>query len=75
MLISVVAPEEAQTAIEPNVLTAPGRPGSVDKGERQVRGERLAVSTTKPATNARFQMVLRIEGSGERSTAATQSKN
>jgi hypothetical protein len=40
------------------VLTAPGPPGSVDKGERQVRGQRLAVSTPAPQNSARFRVRL-----------------
>jgi hypothetical protein len=60
--INVNAPAQARTAIEPNDLTAPGRPGSVDKGEKEVRGLRLAVSTPAPATAARFVMTLKVEG-------------
>lgn len=37
--------EKLLTEVEKNILTAPGRPGSVDKGEREERGVRLAVST------------------------------
>jgi hypothetical protein len=33
-------------------------PGAVDKGERQVRGQRLALSTLKPVASARFVMRL-----------------
>jgi hypothetical protein len=44
------------------VLTAPGPPGSVDKGERQVRGRRLAISTPGPQTSARFR--VRLSGGG-----------
>ena len=44
--------------IEPNILTAPGKPGSVDKGEQQVRGQRLAVTNKKPVSGARFWMRL-----------------
>jgi hypothetical protein len=36
--ISIETPAQSRNAIEPNDLTAPGRPGSVDQGERQVRG-------------------------------------
>jgi hypothetical protein len=57
-------PEQIQSAIqgtiEANTLTAPGPPGAVDKGERQVRGQKLLLST--PAvTRARFIMRLSIE--------------
>jgi hypothetical protein len=58
---TVAAPEDAQIGIEPNVVTAAGRPGSVDKGEKQERGLRLAISTGAPATSARLVMLLKIE--------------
>ncbi len=54
----VESPAGARAVVEENVLTAPGPPGSVDKGERQVRGQRLAVSTNGPQTSARFRLRL-----------------
>ena len=51
---------ETQTAIEPNILTAAGPPGAVDKGERQQRGERLAISTKRPLTKVSFVLKLKI---------------
>jgi len=59
--VNVEGPAQSRDTIEPNDLTAPGRPGSVDKGERQVRGERLSISTIAPAKAARFRVSLRIE--------------
>jgi hypothetical protein len=53
---------EAATAIEDNDLTAPGPPGAVDKGERQVRGRRLVISTAAPVTQASFRLRLKVEG-------------
>jgi hypothetical protein len=50
-----------ESAIVTNDLTAPGPPGAVDKGERQARGQKLLLSTTVPATNARFEQRLTIE--------------
>ena len=47
-------PPQASSKIEPNVVMGPGRPGSVDKGSLEPRGERLVVSTTKAATSAQF---------------------
>ncbi|MGH9941465.1 MAG: DUF4962 domain-containing protein [Pyrinomonadaceae bacterium] len=61
LVADLVAPAEVRAVVEPNVVTAPGKPGSVDKGERQERGVRLAVSTTAPATRARFVTLLRVE--------------
>jgi len=57
LAVQVAAPAAVRTAIEPNELTTPGPPGSVDKGERVVRGQRLAV-TTGPATSAQFVLKL-----------------
>lgn len=56
--INVESPQGARAVVEDNVLTAPGPPGSVDKGERQVRGQRLTVSTQRPQTDARFRLRL-----------------
>lgn len=69
--VQIVTPQPAQARIEENLLTAPGRPGSVDKGERQVRGQRLALSTPAPATSTRLVMRLQIEPrtTNNRSTA------
>ncbi len=61
--ILVESPQNARAVVEENVLTAPGPPGSVDKGERQVRGRRLAVSTDGPQTSARFR--LRLSNGGK----------
>ena len=66
--INIVAPEDATAIIEPNILTAAGRPGSVDKGERQERGQRLAISTPTPTSSARFVLHLKVE-------RATRSKS
>ncbi|MFN2416523.1 MAG: DUF4962 domain-containing protein [Pyrinomonadaceae bacterium] len=60
LLVEVAEPRGGHASVEPNDLTAPGRPGSVDKGERQVRGERLAVSTPAPAADAKFVVRLRV---------------
>jgi hypothetical protein len=47
-------PSQASSKIKPNIVMGPGRPGSVDKGSLEPRGERLVVSTTKAATSAQF---------------------
>jgi Domain of unknown function (DUF4962)/Heparinase II/III-like protein len=57
----IVEPETATATIEANTVTSAGPPGSVDKGPRQERGSRLAVSTTAPATKTRFTILLKIE--------------
>jgi hypothetical protein len=51
------APEGVSGTIEPNALTGAGKPGSVDKGERVVRGERLLLAAP-PAREARFELRL-----------------
>lgn len=56
--ILIVEPMENDFRIEPNILTAPGKPGSVDKGEQQVRGQRLAVTNKTPVSGTRFWMRL-----------------
>ncbi len=53
--------KQIQSAIEANVVTAPGPPGAVDKGERQTRGQKLLLSTPAPTTSARFVTRLSIE--------------
>lgn len=60
LAVTVAEPKDGKTAIEPNILTAPGQPGSVDKGARQQRGERLAVSNAQPATSAQLVLKLKI---------------
>jgi hypothetical protein len=57
----IVEPENATATIEANTVTSAGPPGSVDKGPKQERGPRLAVSTTAPATKTRFIILLKIE--------------
>ncbi|HEX5284892.1 MAG TPA: DUF4962 domain-containing protein [Bryocella sp.] len=49
---------ELATRIEPNIVMGPGRPGSVDKGTPEQRGERLDVATKKPTTTAEFHWQL-----------------
>ncbi|MGH9900881.1 MAG: heparinase II/III domain-containing protein, partial [Pyrinomonadaceae bacterium] len=75
LLATIVTPEEVRGVVEPNVVTAAGRPGAVDKGERQERGKRLAVSTTVPATAARFVMLLSVEKSGRANDTRTATES
>jgi Domain of unknown function (DUF4962)/Heparinase II/III-like protein len=58
----IVEPEAAVARVESNMVTAAGRPGSVDKGPRQERGLRLAISTLAAATKTRLVMLLKVEG-------------
>jgi len=49
------------SAVEPNWMTAPGRPGSVQKGEREARGYRARVSNATPSKTAHFVSELRVK--------------
>ncbi len=53
--------EELRSAIEPNVVTSPGPPGAVDKGERQERGQKLSLSAETVTSTTRFTMRLKIK--------------
>jgi hypothetical protein len=52
--MELLSPLGAASKVEKNVVMGPGRPGSVDKGSLESRGERLLVSTTERVTNAHF---------------------
>lgn len=56
----IVTPKTVKAIIEKNILTAPGRPGSVDKGEREERGVRLAISTTEKVNKLDLEVKLKI---------------
>jgi len=61
LLVKMIMPLPVETKIEKNILTAPGRPGSVDKGEREERGVRLAISTKEKVTKAKLVMELTVQ--------------
>jgi Domain of unknown function (DUF4962)/Heparinase II/III-like protein len=52
--IHLLLPQSAASKVEQNIVMGPGKPGSVDKGTLEPRGERLIVSTTKKVTNTQF---------------------
>ena len=52
---------QLQSTIGPNDLTAPGPPGAVDKGEIQVRGQKLVLSTSAPVTKVRLAERMSVE--------------
>ena len=56
--IDVEEPPDATKKLEPNMMTGPGAPGSVDKGTRQQRGTRLVISTPGPVSATNFKTVL-----------------
>lgn len=61
LLVEPLEPKDVDSAIDVNVVTAPGPPGAVDKGERQERGQKLMLATPRPLTVARFVLKLRVE--------------
>ena len=69
LTIDSVLPKKAIFEVVPNIVTAPGRPGSVDKGEQQDRGERLAVTTPVPSKSAVFVWKLSIGTAPQGTTA------
>lgn len=60
LVAEITEPTNVVTKIEKNILVAPGKPGSVDKGEREERGVRLAVSSKEPTENVRLIIKLKI---------------
>ena len=61
LFAEILEPKMFDQMIGPNFLTAPGRPGSVDKGEREERGVRLAISTKQPERSVDLMIKLRIK--------------
>ena len=61
LLAEIMMPKVFDAKVEKNILTAPGRPGSVDKGEREERGVRLAISTKEKVKKAQFKVKLKIQ--------------
>ena len=53
--------KDINASIAPNTLTSAGPPGAVDKGERQVRGQKLSIATSAPVTKAVFTLRLTIQ--------------
>jgi hypothetical protein len=51
-------PAGAGSKIEKNIVMGPGRPGSVDKGSPEERGERLLITTPAPVASTHFEWDL-----------------
>jgi hypothetical protein len=51
-------------SIEPHLVVAQGRPGTIEQGERQQRGSRLTL-TTPPQTASRIDVTLEIGGGSQ----------
>jgi hypothetical protein len=60
LLTEIIEPKMFDAVVEKNILTAPGKPGSVDKGEREERGMRLAVSTKSSVKKLKLVTKLTI---------------
>lgn len=58
MSVRAELPADAVVKSEPNIVTAPGLPGSTDKGDQQQRGQRLAATTAKPVKSVTFRWQL-----------------
>ena len=61
LLVKILEPEIFKTKVDPNILTAPGDPGFVDKGGDQERGVKLAISTKTKVSRAKFVVELTIK--------------
>jgi hypothetical protein len=53
--VVLVAPKDAVAKVESNVVMGPGKPGSVDKGTLEARGERLLETTKSAEQRVEFQ--------------------
>ena len=60
LIVEILKPDTFDTVIEKNILTAPGRPGSVDKGEREERGVRLSITTKEKVDRLDSSIRLKI---------------
>ncbi len=61
LIAEIIEPIIFETKVDNNILTAPGDPGSVDKGGLQERGKKLAISTKEKVSRAEFVMKLTIK--------------
>jgi len=61
LLVNIIEPENFDTKITENILTAPGDPGFVDKGGDEKRGKKLGVSTKEKVSKAKFVTELIIK--------------
>ncbi len=61
LLTQIISPKMFNAQIEKNILTAPGKPGSVDKGEREERGVKLSISTKTKVKKAKIVLKMNIQ--------------
>jgi len=56
----ILKPSDASAKVEANIVMGPGKPGSVDKGTPEQRGERVVVTTSKPLSSVEFEWKLKF---------------
>lgn len=61
LFVTIAKPDLFKMEVEKNILTTPGRPGSVDKGEREERGVRLNISTKAKTRTQDLEIKLEIK--------------
>ena len=61
LIAEIVEPQNASLKVEKNLLITPGPPGNVDKGQREERGVRLAISTDARSGVVKFIVKLKIK--------------
>ncbi|MCG9791040.1 DUF4962 domain-containing protein [Flavobacterium algicola] len=61
LVAAIIVPKSVETKMDSNVLTAPGKPGFVDKGGEEERGKKLAISTKEKVTKTKFIINLNIK--------------
>ena len=59
--IDFAAKTAIESTVEPNWMTGPGRPGSVQKGKREARGFRVRVSNKRPSPSVVLKTQLKIK--------------
>jgi hypothetical protein len=62
LVVERLWPEKASGAVEPQMVTTQGRPGSVEKGEQEQRGFQLVESTEGKSREAEFLHFLSPSG-------------
>ena len=61
LVVDVETPFPLDVKVEPNWMTGPGLPGSVQKGDREARGFRARVSNKNPERVAKFVSLLKVQ--------------
>ncbi len=61
LFAEMISSQSFDATIEKNMLMAPGKPGSVDKGEIEQRGVRLAIKTQQAPGPAKYSLHLKLK--------------